>query len=175
MKDLSINKKSIIHKTVFVAPDATLVGEIELEENSSVWYKSVIRADIAKIRLGSNSNIQDLTVCHVDFDKPIIIGSYVTIGHRVLLHACSIGNNCLIGMGAIILDGAKIGNNCIIGAGSLVLKNTIIPDYSLVLGSPAKIIKTLEIKDIEPVIKNAKDYVSLAILHRRYLSDARKN
>jgi len=165
----SINKEIIIHSSAFIAPDARLIGEIELKENSSVWYKAVLRADIAKIILGANSNIQDLCVCHVDFDKPVLIGSYVTIGHGVILHGCTIGDNSLIGMGAIVLDGAVIGNNCIVAAGSLVVKNTVIPDNSLVLGSPAKVIRTLEPDEIKKTTKNAQDYIDLAKLHRRYI------
>lgn len=165
MITLLSSKKPSLHKTSFVASNATLLGAVTLKENASVWYNAVLRADIAEIILGENSNIQDGSVCHVDYDKPIIIGDFVTVGHNAILHGCTIGNNTLIGMGAIILDGVVIGKNCIIGAGALVLQNTIIPDYSLVLGNPAKIKKTISDIEIQRVIDNAKIYVSLAKEH----------
>lgn len=165
MFSLLANKKPLLNKKSFIAPNATIIGAVTLEENSSVWYNAVLRADIAEIILGKNSNIQDGCVCHVDFDKPVIIGENVTIGHNAVLHGCTIGNNTLIGMGAIILDGAVIGDNCIVGAGALVLQNSVIPAYSLVLGNPAKIKKTISDIEIQRVIENAKNYVLLSKEH----------
>jgi carbonic anhydrase/acetyltransferase-like protein (isoleucine patch superfamily) len=159
-------KKPDIKNAEFVADSADLIGEVVLDKDSSVWYSSVLRADIAKIELGEGSNIQDGTVCHVDYDKPVIIGKGVTIGHNVTLHACKIGDNSLIGMGAVVLDGAIIGEGSLVGAGSLVSPKTIIPPNSLVLGAPAKVKRELNEQELENIKNNAKVYVELAKHHK---------
>ena len=128
-----------IHPTAWVAPGAFLRGDVTLGEKVSVWYNAVLRADQEKIIIGKNSNIQVNAVLHGDPDNDIIVGENVTVGHGAILHGCTIGDNTLIGMGAIVLNGAKIGKNCIIGAGALIPQGMEIPDGSMAFGSPAKI------------------------------------
>ena len=127
----------------FVAPTADVIGRVILEKHVSIWFGAVIRGDVEEIRIGENSNVQDLSVLHADPGHPLVIGKNVTVGHKVMLHGCSIGDNSLIGINSIILNGAKIGKNCLIGANSLVTEGTVIPDNSLVMGSPAKVKKEL--------------------------------
>lgn len=148
-----------IHPTAWIAPSADLIGNIEIAEDSSVWFGCVLRADINKIKIGSRSNIQDLSMIHTDFDTSTIIGDDVTIGHKVMLHGCTIGNGCLIGMSATILDNAVIGEGSIVGANSLVTAGKIFPPKSLIMGSPAKVIKELSDEEIEKLIKHAGKYV----------------
>jgi len=155
-----------IHPSAFVAPSAALIGNVTLGENSSVWYQTVLRADINRIVIGEGSNIQDGSVIHLDDDQGTEVGSYVTVGHKALLHACVIGDETLVGMGAIILDGAKIGPRCIIGAGALVTKGTVIPEGSMVLGSPAKIRRALDLDEQKDLRRWAEKYV---IVSRAYL------
>jgi len=162
-----INKKFVLHRpntehATFVADSAAVIGEVVLNKNTSIWFNAVLRADLAKIEVGEGSNIQDGTVCHVDLDKPVIIGKGVTVGHNATLHACKIGNDCLIGMGAIVLDGAEIGDECLVGAGAVVTPGTIIPPKSLVLGSPATIKRHLKPEEIEGIKYNGLMYVELA-------------
>lgn len=155
--------------SVFVAGSADVIGDVEIGSGSSIWFGCVVRGDVHHIRIGNNTNIQDLTVVHVAAGKyPTIIGDDVTIGHRALIHACTIGNRCLIGMGAIIMDGAVIGDDCIIGAGSLVTEKTMVPSGSVVMGSPAVIKR--EIRDGEKswIKKSAENYFQLS---RKYLSE----
>ncbi|MEI6093321.1 MAG: gamma carbonic anhydrase family protein [bacterium] len=159
------DKKPETEKAIFVAESADIIGEVVLCADSSVWYGAVLRADIAKIELGDRSNIQDGTVCHVDYDKPVIIGKNVTIGHNVTLHGCKIGDNSLIGMGAVVLDGAEIGKDCLVGAGSVVTPGTQIPDNSLAIGSPAKVKRELTEEEVISIKQNASAYVELAIEH----------
>lgn len=127
----------------YVAKDADIIGDVHLSENVSIWYHAVVRADQAPIYVGRDSNIQDNCVLHVSPDQPVVIGEKVTVGHSVILHGCTIEDRVLIGMGSIILNGAKIGKGSLIGAGTLVLENQIIPPNSLVIGSPARVIRTL--------------------------------
>jgi len=162
-----INKKFVLHKpniehAAFVADSTDIIGEVILHKNSSIWFKAVLRGDLAKIEIGDGSNIQDGCVCHVDPGKPVIVGKGVTVGHNATLHACKIGNDCLIGMGAIILDDAEIGDECLIGAGAVVTPGTKIPPQSLVLGAPATIKRTLKPEEIEGIKYNALVYVELA-------------
>lgn len=151
-----------IAKNVFVAPNATVIGNVILAEGSSVWYGAVLRGDNDLISIGKNSNIQDLSVIHVDPSKPVSIGMGCTIGHRAIIHGASIGNNVLIGMGAIIMNKVTIGDNCIVGAGALITENKTIPPNSLVLGSPAKVVKTLSNDQVEAIRANAQVYVQNA-------------
>ena len=159
------NKNPDIKRAEFVADNATIIGDIVLHERSSVWYGAVLRADIAGVELGEGSNIQDGTVCHVDYDKPVIIGENVTIGHNVTLHGCKIGDNSLVGMGATVLDGAIVGELSLIGAGAVVTPGTKIPTGSLVLGSPAKVKRELTDEEIAHIKNNANVYVELAKQH----------
>ncbi len=122
---------------VYLAPTATIIGNIFVGKNVSFWFNSVARADIESIEIGDNCNIQDLSMLHVSDGFPLKIGQNVTIGHSVILHGCSVGDSCLIGMGAIILDGAKIGKNSLVAAGSVVTPGKVFPDGALIIGSPA--------------------------------------
>ena len=157
----------IIPKGVFVAPSADVIGDIVVGENSSIWFGVVIRADINEVRIGKNTNIQDMSMIHVTHytleDKsdgnPTIIGDNVTIGHHVMLHGCKIENACLIGMSSTILDGAIIGEESIVGAGSLVTKNKVFPPRSLIMGNPAKLIRELTTQEVASLYKSADNYV----------------
>ena len=133
-----------IHADTWVAPDANLIGQVVLEEGASVWFGATIRADHEEIRIGRGSNVQENTVMHIDAGFPLTIGANCTIGHKVMLHGCTIGDNSLIGMGATVLNGAKIGKNCLIGAGALITENKVIPDGSLVMGAPGKVVRDLD-------------------------------
>ena len=152
-------QKPSIHPSAFVAPSAAVMGHVTLEEESSVWYNTVLRGDINRIHVGPRSNIQDGSVVHLADDYPVIIGELVTIGHMAMIHACTIDNEVLIGMGAIILDGVEIGARSIIGAGTLITGGTKIPPGSLVLGSPGKVVKTLDLAAQAKVRAWADKYV----------------
>lgn len=143
----------------FVAPDAVLVGQVSIGEDVSVWFNAVIRGDNAPIRIGDGSNIQECSVLHVDEGIPLTIGRRVTVGHKVMLHGCSIGDGSLIGMNAVVLNHAVIGRNCLIGANALVTEGMIIPDGSLVLGSPAKVVKPLADGALAGMQAAAQSYV----------------
>src|SRR5664279_1024888 len=127
-----------IGEGVYVAPSADVIGEVELADNSSVWFQCVLRGDIEPIRIGANSNIQDGTVIHTMKGAPAIVGDWVTVGHRAVLHGCTVGDHCLIGMGAVLLNYVQVGEGSIIAAGALVAENTVIPPRSLYMGVPAK-------------------------------------
>ena len=152
-------KQPKIEKASFIAENATIIGDVELEEGSTVWYGAVIRADAEPIRIGKNTNIQDNTVVHVDEENPVVIGENVTIGHSCIIHGCTIGNNCLIGMGTIIMNGAKIGDNCLIGAGALITENKEFPAGSKILGSPAKIKSEVSESDVSLIKESAEHYL----------------
>ena len=160
-------KNPNIHETSFIAKGAHIIGDVTLKQDSSVWYNSVLRADINKIIIGKRTNIQDNSVVHLENDQGVNIGDDVTVGHRVILHGCSIENGTLIGMGAIIMNGVKIGKGSIIGAGAVVKENMNIPKYSLAVGIPAKIIKKIDHKVYKQNLKWAKKYVQLANIHRK--------
>ena len=164
------DRKPSIHPTAFVAQTAVIIGHVTLEEESSVWYNTVLRGDINRIHVGPRSNIQDGSVVHLADDYPVLIGELVTIGHKAMIHACTIDNEVLIGMGAIILDGAEIGARSIIGAGALVTSDTKIPPGSLVLGSPGKVVKTLDLDAQAHIRTWAEKYVQVT---RRFLEHAR--
>ena len=148
-----------IHASAWVAENATLAGQITLQKDVSIWFNAVLRAEHAPITVGEGSNIQDGTVCHVDPGMPLTIGRSVTVGHKVMLHGCTIGDESLIGINAVILNGAKIGRNCLIGANSLIPEEKEIPDGSLVMGSPGKIVRTLNEAQIEGLKASAMHYV----------------
>lgn len=152
----------LLDKPAFVAASADLIGRVRLAPDSSVWYNTTVRADVADIIIGSGSNVQDNCCLHVDYDIPCVLGSYVTVGHSVTLHACTIEDDCLIGMGAVVLDGAVVGKGSIVGAHALVTKNTVIPPHSLVLGSPARVVKQLPPESAETNHAHAADYIQLA-------------
>lgn len=151
-----------IHPSVFVAESADLIGKINIEENSSIWYGAVLRGDVDSIRIGQYTNVQDQTVIHADTDIPTIIGDHVTIGHSAVIHSCEIKNNVLIGMGSIILPNVTIHENVIIGAGTLIPPGKEIPSNSMVFGSPAKIIRDLTEKEINKIYESSIHYKELA-------------
>lgn len=156
------NDKPQIAADVFLAPNSTIIGRCTIEENASVWFNTVIRADVNEIKIGKNVNVQDGSVLHCDHDHAVTIADNVTIGHNCIIHGCNIGSNCIVGMGSTILDGAVIGQNCIIGANSLVTSGKQIPEGSLVMGSPAKVIRALSEEEIEGIKKSVAGYVSLS-------------
>jgi carbonic anhydrase/acetyltransferase-like protein (isoleucine patch superfamily) len=158
-----------IADTCFVAPSASLIGAVKMAANASVWFNCVLRADNEPIVIGENSNVQDGSVLHVDPGYPIEIAANVTIGHKVMLHGCQIGEGTLIGMNAVVLNGARIGKNCLIGANALVTENMEIPDGSMVLGSPAKVVKTLDEKLQMRLAEGAKHYVDNGARYRNGL------
>ncbi|MEM1074726.1 MAG: gamma carbonic anhydrase family protein [Pseudomonadota bacterium] len=147
----------VLHDDTWVAPDANLIGQVVLESAASVWFGSTIRAEHEEIRVGRGSNVQENCVLHVDEGYPLTIGANCTIGHKVMLHGCTIGDTTLIGMGATVLNGARIGSNCLIGAGALITENKEIPDGSLVVGAPGKIVRELD--------ENAIKGLELSALH----------
>lgn len=152
-------KFPVIKKSAWIAPSADVIGNVKIGKDSSVWFGTVIRGDVAPIKIGKRTNIQDLSVLHVHDNQPTILGDDVTIGHQVMLHGCKIGNGCLIGMSSTILDGAVIGENSIVGAKSLVTANKIFPPKSLIMGIPAKVIRELNEEEVENLIKHAGKYV----------------
>lgn len=155
-----------IHKSCFVAETAQLIGNITLNENANIWFGSVLRGDGEAIVIGKNTNIQDNSVIHVDIDQPTIIGDNCTVGHGAIVHACRVGNNVLVGMGSIILDGAIIEDNVIIGAGALIPPGKRIPKNSLVIGSPGKVVREITKKEVESIKESAKNYLELAQSYR---------
>ena len=144
----------------WVAPNAVIIGDVTLEKNSSVWFNATLRGDIENIHLGEGSNVQDGSVLHTDPGYPLKIGKNVTVGHLVMLHGCVIEDDCLIGIGSTILNKAKIGKNSIIGANALVTENKEIPERSLVLGSPGKIVRQVTDEEIKSIKENAEHYVA---------------
>lgn len=142
----------------WIAPDANVIGNVVIEEAASVWFGCTLRGDNEEIRVGAGSNVQENVVCHTDMGFPLRIGKGCTIGHKVMLHGCTIGDNSLIGMGATILNGAKIGNNCLIGAGALITEGKEIPDGSLVMGVPGKVVRALDEAAIAGLRKSALGY-----------------
>jgi carbonic anhydrase/acetyltransferase-like protein (isoleucine patch superfamily) len=150
------------HPQSWVAPNAVLVGKVKLEAGASVWFNTVLRGDNELIHVGENSNVQDGTVMHTDMGFPLTIGKGVTIGHKVMLHGCTVGDNSLIGMNAVVLNGARIGKNCIIGANALIPEGKSIPDGSLVMGSPGKVMRELTEQQIKMLQASAAGYVAHA-------------
>ena len=158
-----------IHPTAFVAPGADIMGDVTLAEESSVWFQTVLRGDINRIVIGPRSNVQDGSVVHLADDYGVFVGELVTVGHKAILHACTVADEVLIGMGAMVLDGAEIGARSIIGAGALVTGGKKIPPGSLVLGSPAKVVRALSLDEQAGIKVWAEKYVALS---RDYLRRA---
>jgi carbonic anhydrase/acetyltransferase-like protein (isoleucine patch superfamily) len=148
-----------IHSNAWVAPSADIMGRVRLHENASVWFGAVLRGDNEWISIGEGSNIQDGCVLHTDKGIELNVGRYCTIGHKAILHGCEIGDESLVGMGAIVLNHAKIGRNCLIGAGALIPEGKVIPDNSLVMGMPGKVIRILGEEDAARLRKSAEGYV----------------
>ena len=155
-------EKTKLPLAAFVAENATVRGNITAGKGSSIYFGAVLRSEVETLTIGENTNIQDNCVLHTDAGYPLTIGDGCTIGHAAILHGCTIGDNTLIGMGAIVLNGAKIGKNCIIGAGALVTQNTNIPAGSLAFGNPAKVIRSLTREEIESNQQNARHYIAAA-------------
>ncbi len=160
-----------MHESAWVADSAQVIGNVELAQDTSVWFGSVIRGDTEAIRIGRGSNIQDASVLHADAGVPLTIGENVSIGHQVMLHGCTIGDGSLIGIGAVVLNHAKIGKNCLVGAGSLVTEGKEFPDGSMILGSPAKAVRQLSPEQIAGLKMNAQHYLDNA---RRYRAGFKK-
>ena len=152
------NKKIQNSGDNWVAPNANVIGDVTLEKNTSIWFNATLRGDIENIYVGEGSNVQDGSVLHTDPGYPLKIGKNVTVGHLVMLHGCTIGDNSLIGIGAVILNNAKIGNNCVIGAKSLITENKEIPDNSLVVGSPGRVIRKVTDEEVKAIKENAIRY-----------------
>ncbi len=148
---------------VYIAPGAWIIGDVEIGLRSSVWFNTVVRGDMHYIRIGSETNIQDNSTLHVTAENfPLVIGNRVTVGHRAIVHGCVVEDDCLIGMGAVIMDGAKIGRGSLVAAGALVPPGHVVPPDSLVMGTPAKVHKAVEITDKELISQAARHYVELA-------------
>lgn len=161
-------RKPVIAPSVFVAHNATVLGNVTIGADSSVFFGAVLRAENAPIVIGQRTNVQDNCILHVEEDVPMTIGDGVTVGHGAILHGCSIGNNSLIGMGAIVLNGAQIGQNCIIGAGALVSQGAVIPDGSMVLGIPGRVKRSLTEEEISGNRESAAGYVEEAASYQEY-------
>ena len=168
-----------IASDVLLCPGAMVVGRVRIGAGSSVWYNAVIRGDVHDVVIGTCTSIQDGTIIHEDSGRgsgldgglPTVVGDYVTVGHGVILHACRVEDYALVGMGAIVMDGAVVGRGSVVGAGALVTKNTVIPPFSVVLGSPARVVKTLPEASLDQRKEQAMHYYSLAQAHRRMLSE----
>ncbi len=157
--------------SAWVADNAQVMGDVTLAADSSVWFGVVARGDSAAITVGEGSNIQDNTVLHADAGVPLVIGRHVTVGHQVMLHGCTIGDETLIGIGAIVLNNAKIGRNCLVGAGALVTEGKEFPDGSMIIGSPAKAVRQLTPEQIEGLRRSAQHYMANA---RRFSAGLKK-
>jgi len=157
-----LDREPYIHPSAFIAPSADIIGDVTIGEDASIWYGCVLRGDINRIVIGERTNIQDATVIHLSDDYGAIVGNDVTVGHRALIHACTIEDGVLVGMGAIIMDGAHIGENSIVGAGALVTAGTVVPPGSLVLGSPAKVVRALNKQELNEGRRLPRKYVEVA-------------
>lgn len=157
-----------IHPAAYVAPGAVVLGDVTLGDRASVWYQCVLRADIQRIIIGEGTNIQDGSVIHLASDLGTTVGSYVTVGHKALLHACVVEDEILVGMGAIIMDGARIGARSMVAAGSLVTKGMRVPTGSLVMGSPARVVRSLSLEEQGGIRHWAEKYIAVAAAHREF-------
>ena len=157
--------------SAWVADSAQVMGNVVLAEDASVWFGAVVRGDCESITIGAGSNVQDASVLHADFGKPLVIGERVTVGHQVMLHGCTIGDETLVGIGAVVLNGARIGRNCLVGAGALVTEGKEFPDGSMILGSPARAVRQLTPEQIEALRHSAQHYIDNA---RRFKAGLRR-
>jgi gamma-carbonic anhydrase len=160
--DAFLRRPPTLGRGVYIAHGAVVVGDVTLGEGSSVWYNAVLRGDINRIVVGPHTNIQDGAILHVADDSPCLVGHHVTVGHCAIVHACTVGDQSLIGMGAVILDGAVVGSRCLIGANALVTQGMQIPNGSLVLGSPAKVVRALREDEIHKLQTSAEEYAENA-------------
>ncbi len=170
------NRWPEIHETAFVAPSADIIGDVVIGSHSSVWFQCVVRGDVNTIRIGHRTNIQDGSVLHVTRKKaPLVIGDEVTIGHRTMIHGCTIGNRVLVGMSATILDHAEIGEECMIGAGALVTQGMKVPPRSLVVGVPGKIARALKPEEVAFLAKSAENYVGDLVEYKSHVPSPKKH
>ncbi|WP_367067819.1 gamma carbonic anhydrase family protein [Oryzisolibacter sp. LB2S] len=160
-----------VAESAWVADSAQVMGKVVLHEDASVWFGTVVRGDTECITIGAGTNVQDASVLHADLGQPLVIGERVTVGHKVMLHGCTVGDESLIGIGAVVLNGAKIGRNCLVGAGSLVTEGKEFPDGSMILGSPARVVRQLTPEQIEGLRQSAHNYMLNA---RRFKAGLRK-
>jgi carbonic anhydrase/acetyltransferase-like protein (isoleucine patch superfamily) len=160
-----------IDASAYIAESANLIGKVTIEAKASVWFGVTIRGDNERITIGENSNVQEGTVMHTDMGFPLVVGKNVTIGHQAMLHGCTVGDGALIGIQAVVLNGAKIGKGCLVGAGAVVTEGKEFPDNSLIVGSPAKIVRTLTEQDLTRLQANAAHYAERG---RRYKTDLKK-
>lgn len=156
-------------ETTFIAPDASVIGDIRIGRDVGIWFGAVLRGDCEPITIGDGSNVQEHVVLHTDPGFPVVIGQGCTVGHRAMLHGCTIGDNTLIGIGAIVLNGARIGNNCLVGAGALVTEGKEFPDGSLIVGAPARAVRSLDPPAVERLRLSSAHYVANAGRYRREL------
>jgi carbonic anhydrase/acetyltransferase-like protein (isoleucine patch superfamily) len=162
-----------IDPTCFVAPNATIIGQVTLARGASVWFNVVVRGDMAPITIGEETNVQDLSMVHVDYNTPTVIGRRVVVGHRAIIHGATVGDDCIIGMGAILLNRSRVGINCIVAAGAVVREDFAVPDGSLVAGVPAVVKRPLTPEETERIRRNATDYAARARLYRKELGTPR--
>lgn len=162
-------RRPVLAPSAWVAPDAHVMGRIELADGASIWFGAVLRGDNEPIVIGAGSNVQENAVLHTDMGFPLVVGEGVTIGHQAMLHGCTVGDGSLIGIQAVVLNGAKIGRECLIGAGALVAEGKVIPDRSVVLGTPGKVVRELTDADVEGLRAGARSYVARAALFREQL------
>lgn len=155
--------------SAWIADSAQVIGDVTLEQDVSIWFGAVLRGDTATLRVGRGSNVQDGSVLHADDGLPLVIGEHVTVGHQVMLHGCTIGDGSLVGIGAVVLNGARIGRNCLVGARALVTEGKEFPDGSMILGSPAKVVRQLSQEQIDGIRKGSMHYVANAVRFRNGL------
>ena len=160
-----------VDATAWIADSAQVMGNVTIGPDASVWFGCVLRGDTESMSIGEGSNIQDLTVMHADRGMPLTVGDYVTVGHKVMLHGCAIGDGSLIGIGAVVLNGARIGRHCLVGAGALVTEGKEFPDGSMILGSPARVVRQLSPEQIEGLRQSARHYMDNA---RRFKAGLRQ-
>lgn len=165
------DKQPQIDPTAWIAPNATVIGDVRLAANVSIWWNAVLRGDNDPITIGEGTNIQDGSVLHTDEGIPLTLGRDITVGHKVMLHGCTVGDGSLIGMGSILLNGAVIGKNCLIGAGTLIPEGKVIPDRSLVVGSPGRVVRELSEEHAARIAHSAQHYIQNAQRYRQLLEE----
>jgi carbonic anhydrase/acetyltransferase-like protein (isoleucine patch superfamily) len=157
----------LIHEKAFIAEGAVVIGNVEIKENASLWYGTVVRGDIEAIVVGENTNIQDNCTLHTEYDWPLVIGRNVSVGHNAVVHGCTIEDDCLIGIGAIVLNGAHVKKGSVVAAGAVVRERQIVGPFQMVAGAPAKVKRELDEETLKPFLQPAKDYLQHAAGHRK--------
>lgn len=165
------DKSPQLDPTVWIAPNATVIGDVRLAANVSIWWSAVLRGDNDPITIGAGTNIQDGSILHTDDGIPITLGSHITVGHMVMLHGCSVGDGTLVGIKSVVLNGAVIGKHCLIGANTLIPEGKVIPDRSVVMGSPGKVVRELTDEQLARIARNAPHYVQNAQRYQALLED----